>query len=449
MQLLTGFIIVLACISFGKCQFVRTYPRSAFENVGLGEAPRGVYIPQDSFLNALRNPSYRAPVSPINYGYNVPQQPFSVQAAPATTTTQHNALPTSTDMQEMEPNNEDRGPRRRKIHRRRRIFNEQIGSPQIYSPSEFQNIPLGEVPAGVYIPPDSLLNALRTSRSRVSYQGPEMRSNVNGNFGLTGNQGPVNEQRQQMNPVLQSAAPSIQYVAPSADLDDGDYGRRQPSPSRRQQQTQGRRMPSVRPPSLVLDPSMEYPADKPREEMQSLPRTVEEYYDLEGNKMQDSSATRQQRRKPSQRRRTQTRAKPDYIEPVYPPRTYSPSVFQNIGFGEAPPGVHIPSDSLLNTLRDQSPRRQTPRAYEPQESYDTRASEDRTEAREEHMQEVAPQHNAQARRNASRQRSRQSQPSDVTENREYGSRSRQQEPVLSFRESSQQRQRSHRRNADN
>lgn len=33
------------------------YSPSIFEKVGLGEAPTGVYVPEDSLLNILRNPS--------------------------------------------------------------------------------------------------------------------------------------------------------------------------------------------------------------------------------------------------------------------------------------------------------------------------------------------------------------------------------------------------------
>lgn len=41
------------------------------------------------------------------------------------------------------------------------------------------------------------------------------------------------------------------------------------------------------------------------------------------------------------------------IQPVAPPRVFGPSIFDNIGLGEAPNGVYIPSDSFLNVLRDQ------------------------------------------------------------------------------------------------
>lgn len=41
------------------------------------------------------------------------------------------------------------------------------------------------------------------------------------------------------------------------------------------------------------------------------------------------------------------------IQPVAPPRVFGPSIFDNIGLGEAPSGVYIPSDSFLNVLRNQ------------------------------------------------------------------------------------------------
>lgn len=52
-----------------------------------------------------------------------------------------------------------------------------------------------------------------------------------------------------------------------------------------------------------------------------------------------------------------------YRPPIQTSRAYSPSIFQNVRLGEAPDGVHIPPDSLLNVIRS-SPTRSPSRNFE-------------------------------------------------------------------------------------
>lgn len=49
-----------------------------------------------------------------------------------------------------------------------------------------------------------------------------------------------------------------------------------------------------------------------------------------------------------------------YRPPIQTSRAYSQSIFQNVGLGEAPNGVHIPPDSLLNAIRSSPSRSQSP-----------------------------------------------------------------------------------------
>lgn len=57
-----------------------------------------------------------------------------------------------------------------------------------------------------------------------------------------------------------------------------------------------------------------------------------------------------------------------YVAPPQTPRVYSPSVFANIGLGQAPNGVYVPQDSFLNVLKNPSFRQSTPSQYIPQNS---------------------------------------------------------------------------------
>lgn len=55
-----------------------------------------------------------------------------------------------------------------------------------------------------------------------------------------------------------------------------------------------------------------------------------------------------------------------YVAPPQTPRVYSPSVFENIGLGQAPSGVYVPQDSFLNVLKNPSFRQSTTSQYIPQ-----------------------------------------------------------------------------------
>lgn len=102
---------------------------------------------------------------------------------------------------------------------------------------------------------------------------------------------------------------------------------------------EGRRRTRIRVRSRTSDPESEpqQNLNSPNSEPQQTPASEPE---------PDRREAREQRRHPRRRQRL-------LVEFTLPPRIYSPSVFENVGLGEAPNGIYIPQDSFLNVLRNQ------------------------------------------------------------------------------------------------
>ncbi|KAF8790658.1 uncharacterized protein LOC129960349 [Argiope bruennichi] len=261
---------------------------------------------------------------------------------------------------------------RPRIRKYRRILREgeYIQPPQpptVYRPSVFENIGLGEAPNGVYIPQDSLLNALKNPRynreiptsqyhapqtvpPHNNYQGPSLRNNEPEYKFFV--EPPASLQpRPQQNAISNVVQPNIQYASDSPVNTSPQVRNDEPTeevPRRRVAQT-NRKTQKRRPtPEVDIDALRTYPDTMP--------------YDVEypAPEVQPVSQPRSVSR--SSRRRTRVQI---YDEPTQPPRVYGPSVFQNIGLGEAPEGVHIPEDSLLNILRDPARTQSQPRYTAP------------------------------------------------------------------------------------
>ncbi|GIX86182.1 chitin-binding type-2 domain-containing protein [Caerostris extrusa] len=333
MLVLSTLLILCPLVSLGRCQFYNNYDETD---------PKEYQTGWEEPVN--RNPS--GEVERIRY---VPEQNQVPQRSG-----QRTAAATSSDY------NQDVQPQRRRIRKYRKILREgeYIQPPQppvTYSPSVFENIRLGEAPNGVYIPQDSFLNVLKTpnyNRDSPSnhYQVPQSASPYVGNYGTSWQNSEPEYKffgQPSSSPALpqQNVAPTIvqpnvmyspinsQYHnAPSERISTRTLNKQ------RNQRRPGRMEPVVdidvlrTPPDIMVD-------------VQSPPQVLQ--------MTEPRSVTK------SPRRRTRVR---NYVEPTYqPPKVYGPSAFQNIGLGEAPAGVHIPEDSLLNILRDPSRPQSNPR----------------------------------------------------------------------------------------
>ncbi|CAL1279214.1 unnamed protein product [Larinioides sclopetarius] len=334
MQLLPSLIIISVLSSLGYCQFFYNYEQAEPDGYQTGSnSPIEVNEPDRQEIRT------------------VPERPQRAIIQPDAGETQ--------DVQ----------PQRPRIRRYRRILRqgEYIQPPQpptVYRPSEFENIRLGEAPNGVYIPQDSLLNVLNNPRYNNelpqyqapqsvpqynSYQEPNFRNNEPEYKFFV--EPPVSFQsRPQQNTVSNVVQPNVQYASnypvntsPQVRSDEST----QTAPRRRVLQTSRsqRRRPT---PEVDIDALRTYP-DAMAYDMQNTAPEVQPV-------TQPRSVSR------NSRRRTRVQI---YDEPTQPPRVYGPSVFQNIGLGEAPEGVHIPEDSLLNILRNPSRTQSQPRYSAP------------------------------------------------------------------------------------
>ncbi|GFY78834.1 chitin-binding type-2 domain-containing protein [Trichonephila inaurata madagascariensis] len=252
-------------------------------------------------------------------------------------------------------------PRRRKY---RRILREgeYIQPPQppvIYSPSAFENIKLGEAPTGVYIPQDSLLNILKNpNKERPNYQHqsyPQYTTNYQSiNFQNSEpqyrffGQTPSNEEKISQDLSLAVVQPNVRYVSSSPESTSSQYGNNENimngKPMRTNRQRQRSRTGVLSEPEVDID-ALRTPPDV-------MPREVQVQTSFQARpESQPRSVSRNSRR--------QSRIQ-NYWESNQPQKVYSPSEFQNIGLGEAPRGVHIPGDSILNILRKASRSQSSP-----------------------------------------------------------------------------------------
>ncbi|GFR18323.1 chitin-binding type-2 domain-containing protein [Trichonephila clavata] len=255
-------------------------------------------------------------------------------------------------------------PRRRKS---RRILREgeYIQPPQppvIYSPSEFENIKLGEAPTGVYIPQDSLLHVLKNPNKEqphyqhqsypiytINYQSMNFQKSEP-QYRFFG-QPLSNEEKIPQDLTLSRVQPNVRSVSSSPVSTSSRYGNDENNMNGKSVRTNRQRNQRQRIHIGVLS-EPEVDIDALRTPPDVMPREVQVPTSFQARpESQPRSVSR------NSRRRSMI---PNSWESNQPQKVYSSSEFQNMGLGEAPRGVHIPGDSLLNILRDTSRPQSSP-----------------------------------------------------------------------------------------
>lgn len=253
---------------------------------------------------------------------------------------------------------ERRQAKRRQRQRQREFAVEPVLPPRVYPPSVFENVGLGEAPTGIYIPQDSFLNVLRNQRtdlpSPVSQPiavVPQTTNYVQPSAGYANNRNqspffvqPPSEEPRQRNLILPATRHQVEYTVSTPRQTTNEFPNtpsqaRAIGTNRRPRQRIRIQPKHAEPPTVDIDSLREYTDDVSRENLMSQVQYV------------PVNITREPR--PHNRRRTI----PNYQESTPALREYSPSVFEKVPLGEAPSGVYVPDDSLLNILRSSSSRR--------------------------------------------------------------------------------------------
>ncbi|PRD23698.1 UNVERIFIED_CONTAM: hypothetical protein NCL1_45706 [Trichonephila clavipes] len=356
MLLLPSLLVVFSIVSLGSGQFVYNYEEddpNGYQTSG-NESPtqydsvRTMNKGAEPGNKKLRNTQEES----VSFGTQQSARRGTVSSSPV-----------EYDQEPQISRNAHR-PRRRKF---RRILREgeYIQPPQppvVYSPSAFDNIKLGEAPTGVYIPQDSLLNILKNpNKERPNYQHqsyPQYITNYQSihfqnsepQYRFFG-QIPSNEEKISQNLPLAVVQPNVRYVSSSPESTSSQYGKNENIMNGKPMRTNRQRNQRQRIRTGVLS-EPEIDIDALRTPPDVMPREVQ---------LQTSFQARpeSQPRSVSRNSRRQSMIQ-NYWESNQPQKVYSPSEFQNIGLGEAPRGVHIPGDSLLNILRETSRSQSSP-----------------------------------------------------------------------------------------
>ncbi|XP_054708268.1 uncharacterized protein LOC129218097 [Uloborus diversus] len=396
----TSFIILLSAVAITRCQFVYNYEEDQREE------------PANSQVNEASLYQYNPP-SAVNEQYLPPARSTELAtqsvvrfSEPKNSSRQRQSRSRSSTVTERQPessvpppepseSDEQRIRQERRQNRRRqrqnlRNFVESSPAPKIYSPSAFEKIGLGEAPSGVYVPHDSPLNSLRASSHRnnapfhvpapeiplstrnyiepsVAYQNNELRENY---F--------VQPPSSNRNP----SQPSVQYVAPLA-MDNrhqnvANLQMPRQAASTSQQRPQGSSAQHVfsSQPTVDVSSYRGFVNNVPRENVE--PEPSKEVI----RQARPEIAVVQPRQMPVQNPRNQV-SLVDYYQSPTRPRVYSPSIFENVALGEAPNGVHVPQDSLLNLLKDPSQRSRAS-LPEPQQDYYRQQPKDNAEGQSQY-----------------------------------------------------------------
>lgn len=226
---------------------------------------------------------------------------------------------------------------------------------KVFGPSAFENLELGMAPPGINVPHNSFLNILRDDK-------PSSRIRRDQDYELS------------LPPVSEEQYPPVQYSTesrPSTQEFSADYELPQENP-------------------------VEQPAPRRVNRQHQRPKQQPEFVENIANHQTNEEQPRviQQQKPVQSRRRVSVRRHRQYSgsvpdveenkEEIYqPPKQFGPSVFQNFGLGEAPPGIHVPEDSFLNVLRgdkpatrssqppqNKRPQKSLPTAPEPEDVYD-------------------------------------------------------------------------------
>ncbi|GFT58747.1 chitin-binding type-2 domain-containing protein [Nephila pilipes] len=355
MLLLQSLLIVFSIVWLGRCQFVYNYE----------EDPNGHQT------NVNESPTHYDSVRTINKE-NEPgnkklknsqeeSQRFGTQQSARRSIS---SISSEHDQEPQDTRNAQR-PRRRKYRRilREGEYVQPPQPPVVYSPSVFENIKLGEAPNGVYVPQDSLLNILKNpNRGQPSsqYQVPQSYPQYSSNYQSRNfqnsepeykffGQPSLNEKNSPQDLTISVAQPNVRYVSSSPVSTSSQYGdnenihnRRPVRTNRQRNQRQRMRSGALSEPEVDIDALMTIPAVMPRDELSSP-------------QVRQLSQPRSVSRNTGRQNMIQS-----YWESNQSPKVYSPSEFQNIGLGEAPRGVHIPEDSLLNVIRNPSRPQSSP-----------------------------------------------------------------------------------------
>ncbi|XP_035205870.1 uncharacterized protein LOC118180903 [Stegodyphus dumicola] len=366
----SALIIFFFILSVGKCQFVYNYEEDGADELGQDVAKQSTiqyeYNPPSAVnrqyaTDNRENIEPARPVKRIQRRIKYREEYYTEPPPP-----QSEYFPESEPVPAPRVNRQ----RRKQSRNRQRAYVEPPQAPRVYSPSVFEKIGLGEAPEGIYVPEDSLLNVLKN---------PSLR---NAAPVRTSEYQPVGNQYSEPATSFPSIGRQQYFVEPPASEDDTRpqtlilpvvrpdeaptvYAGPPAQTYRRQRRPKTQAL-YVEQPLIDIDSYRRYTDDVLREDIPIVPRHSQQ----PANEARQPRQTTQ--RYDHQQERTsfvapvrQTSRRRNYQETTQPPRIYSPSVFENVGLGEAPNGVYIPEDSLLNILKNPaSARRDTAPAVE-------------------------------------------------------------------------------------
>ncbi|KAG8198238.1 hypothetical protein JTE90_021495 [Oedothorax gibbosus] len=423
---------IFLVFSVGRCQFVYNYEEA--ETNGSSDDSRDETLYQYNSPSAT-NEQFQSTRVQSRTSQGEVQSPRRNTVRTSTSAPPIVTAPPSEYIEESESPRNSGGPRKRKYKRilREGTYEAPPSAPRVYSPSIFENIELGQAPSGVYVPQDSFLNVLKNPSYRQSSP-----SQYTPQGAPTYYQPPISPAMYFVNPPSNNEAraqeihPSVQYIdGPSNEVSTEDTNATTERPNRRRSQT----------------------ARQGRQRQQN--QRVEPHVDIDAlrNRPDTFSGTTpyvHQARQVSQPTVSVNRQRPTIaIQSFQTSRAYSPSVFQNIALGEAPNGVHIPSDSLLNVLRSSPSRLPSRNDYENSQYSSNVNAEQNYFQPDTSVQPTSPPPESRRR---SRQRARTSNTSNrgMQRRTQYQSDDEELQPITAAPVSSQQqhRQQNRRRNSE-